>query len=67
MPRRNSLLLFASLVFVSVQILGCGGSGTPKIAISGSFPATGTVGTAYSGTVTASGGSGTLTWGSPTG
>ncbi|MGA8409724.1 MAG: hypothetical protein WB680_21310, partial [Candidatus Acidiferrales bacterium] len=33
----------------------------------GSFPATGTVGTAYSGTVTASGGSGTLTWGSPTG
>ncbi len=68
MPRRNSLVLFASLMFVCLQILGCGCNGYPKIKISGSFPATGTVGVAYGpATITASGGKGTLTWGTPSG
>lgn len=67
MPRRSSLFLFASLMLISMQVLGCGCNGYPKIVVSGSFPATGTVGTAYSGSVTATGGRGTLTWGAPTG
>jgi hypothetical protein len=68
MPRRNSLLLFAGLIFVCFQILGCGCNGSPKIKISGSFPATGTVNSAYGpATITASGGKGTLTWGTPAG
>jgi Putative Ig domain len=67
MRRRYSFSILATLVLVSIHLLGCGGSGAPKIAISGGFPATGNVGSAYSGTVTASGGSGTLTWSTPTG
>lgn len=67
MPHRNSLFLFASLLFVCIQILGCGCNGSPRITITGGFPATGTVGTAYSGTVTATAGKDTLTWGTPTG
>ncbi len=37
-------------------------SSSTTITISGSLPATGTVGTAYSGTITASGGTGSYTW-----
>ena len=61
MRSRNFYAFLLALVFAGIQLTGCGGSSTP-IAINGSLPATGTVGTAYSGSLTALGGSGSYTW-----
>jgi hypothetical protein len=71
MQRRISLAVFVALLFVSIQVLGCGGGSSKKtLSISGSLPSTGTVNAAYSGTLTASGGVAPYTWtvtGLPTG
>ena len=61
MRSRNFLAFLLALFVVSVQLIGCGG-GESAVTISGSLPATGTVGTAYSGSLTAAGGSGSYTW-----
>jgi hypothetical protein len=62
MQRRNLYALLLSLVFVSLQLLGCGGGKKIPVTISNSVPATGTVGVGYLGTLTATGGSGTYMW-----
>jgi Putative Ig domain len=62
MQRRNTYALLLSLVFVSIQFLGCGGGKSTPVTIGGSLPATGTVGAGYLGTLTATGGSGSYMW-----
>ena len=62
MQRRNTYAFLLSLLFVSIQLLGCGGGKSVALAIGGSVPATGTVGAAYLGTLTATGGSGSYMW-----
>ena len=63
MQRRNLSAFLLSLVFVSLQLLGCGGGGKSNpVAIGGTVPATGTVGVGYLGTLTATGGSGSYMW-----
>src|SRR5579862_2009360 len=62
MQRRNLYALLLSLVFVSLQLLGCGGGKKIPVTISNSVPATGTVGVGYLGTLTATGGSGSYMW-----
>lgn len=62
MQRRNLYALLLSLVFVSLQLLGCGGGKKIPVTISSSVPATGTVGVGYLGTLTATGGSGSYMW-----
>jgi len=63
MQRHNRYVLVLSLLFVSIQLLGCGG-GSKKgtLTISGTLPATGAVGTAYSGSLSAVGGVAPFTW-----
>jgi hypothetical protein len=68
MLRRHSFVFLASLIMVSIQVLGCSsGSKKTTLGISGTLPATGVVGAAYSGTLTASGGKAPYTWGTPSG
>jgi hypothetical protein len=63
MQRRNTHGFLLSLVWISIQVLGCGGGGkSTPVTIGGSLPATGTVGAGYVGTLTASGGSGSYMW-----
>lgn len=62
MPRRSTYAFLLSLVFVSVQLLGCGGGKSNPVAIGGTVPATGTVGVGYLGTLMATGGSGSYMW-----
>jgi hypothetical protein len=63
MQRRHSLVFMLVVVVLGIQIAGCGGSKHhAALAISGTLPATGTVGTAYSGSLTASGGTAPYTW-----
>lgn len=61
MRLRTSYAFLLSLVFLSIQLLGCGGNNA-AIMIGGSLPATGTVGAGYLGTLTATGGSGSYMW-----
>jgi hypothetical protein len=61
MPVRNFYTYVLALVFVAATLVGCGGGSKP-ITISGSLPATGTVGVAYSGSLTAAGGNNDYTW-----
>jgi large repetitive protein len=62
MQRRNTYAFLLSLVFLSIQLLGCGGGKSAPVAIGGSLPATGTVGVGYLGTLMATGGSGSYMW-----
>jgi hypothetical protein len=62
MQRRNTYAFVLSLVFLSIQLLGCGGGKSTPVAIGGSLPATGTVGAGYLGTLMATGGSGSYMW-----
>jgi hypothetical protein len=64
MPRRNSLLFFAGLVFVSLHVLGCSaGSKTPTaLSVTATALAGGTATVAYSATLAATGGSTPYTW-----
>ena len=61
MPVRNFYTYVFALFFVAATLVGCGGGSKP-ITISGTLPATGTVGVAYSGSLTAAGGNGDYTW-----
>jgi hypothetical protein len=61
MPVRNFYAYVLTLFFVAATLVGCGGGSKP-ITISGTLPATGTVGVAYSGSLTAAGGNGDYTW-----
>src|ERR1700678_4600145 len=60
MQRRITYAFVAILVFVSIQLLGCGGSTT--VTITPMVPATGTVGVGYLGTLTATGSNGSFMW-----
>jgi len=63
MLRRNSLAFFVALLFVSIQILGCSGSGKKvTLTVTGTVPATGTVGVGYLTTLMVSGGTAPYTW-----
>jgi hypothetical protein len=62
MQRRATYAFFLSLIFLSIQLLGCGGGNNAAIMIGGSVPATGTVGASYLGTLMATGGSGSYMW-----
>ena len=61
MPVRNFYTYVLALFFVAATLVGCGGGSRP-ITISGTLPATGTVGVAYSGSLTAAGGNNDYSW-----
>jgi hypothetical protein len=61
MASRNFFAYLLALFFVAATLVGCGGGSRP-ITISGTLPATGTVGVAYSGSLTAAGGNNDYTW-----
>lgn len=63
MQRRTTLVFLLSLAMVSIQLLGCGGGGTQSaLAITGTLPATGSVGIAYTGVLGATGGTAPYSW-----
>jgi large repetitive protein len=62
MRRRTTYAFLLSLLFVSIQLLGCGGGGSSPITINPTVPATGTVGAGYLGTASVTGGSGSYMW-----
>ncbi len=55
-------VFFLAVLFICLHTVGCGGSGTPRLAVTTTSLPDGTVGAAYSATLTATGGSPNYTW-----